>query len=423
MKSTYTRDVNPAMIAKCKDENVFGKFIDFVKIAEDLAVCFRGNDSDMGTVTIYRHNHMMWQLKIDSGSPVIGISVNHCRFMSDWDTYAIKGLMDLGFTPAKKGYENYNYEMLKREKALAFHNGKNNYNAIPLEYRIGDETTPEMIQQLIEKSYVILCRMQNEYFEPLKANMVKVKYKKHEKNQPINFIKAYCEGIDCVERKTYVDNEQVLKIYANPQSCTEKRVQQEIFTMNHKLKDGLFVYDLEFAQPQKIGVKLGESNKPDMFAVRFDAKGNMRVISLVEVKSTETAFIGTSGAKKHMKGMLEYINYKTEEGLLIDDRKKEACRILNQYRELGLYGLSEDIPQFEEADFLKLEIEIIFVFSHGFTLETKISKKQKVEEMISEAIAEQVNYKVIMSENYSGKITYGDESRCVSAYRYSISKK
>ena len=132
--------------------------------------------------------------------------------------------------------------------------------------------------------------------------------------------------------------------------------------MNHKLKDGLFVYDLEFAQPQKIGVKLGKSNKPDMFAVRFDAKGNMRAISLVEVKSTETAFIGTSGAKKHMKGMLEYINYKTEEGLLIDDRKKEACRILNQYRELGLYGLSEDIPKFEESDFLDLEAEIIFVF-------------------------------------------------------------
>ena len=94
MKSTYTRDVDPKMMDFCKDDKVFGKFVEFVKQHDDLALCFRGNDSEMGTVTIYRHNHMMWQLKIDMyGCPVVGLSMDHCRFMADWDTYAIKGLM------------------------------------------------------------------------------------------------------------------------------------------------------------------------------------------------------------------------------------------------------------------------------------------------------------------------------------------
>ena len=35
MKSTYTRDVDPKMMDFCKDDKVFGKFVEFVKQHDD----------------------------------------------------------------------------------------------------------------------------------------------------------------------------------------------------------------------------------------------------------------------------------------------------------------------------------------------------------------------------------------------------
>lgn len=425
MKSTYTRDVSPILIEKCKNNKVFGEFIEFVKKSKDLALCFRGNDSEIGTVTIYRHNHMMWLLRINEiGTPIVEVSMNHCRFMSDWDSYAVKGLMDIGFIPLKKELKDYNYDTLVERRALASKSGENDYDVIELEYLIDIAATSEQIKTLVEQSYVILCRMQNEYFKPLKENTVKVVYKEHAKNQPINFVKAYGLGLEDVERKTYINSECESKIYASPQPCVEKHVQQEIFSLNHKLCDGLFVYDLEFEQPKKNGVKLGKSNKPDMFAIRYDSDGNMKAICLVEVKSTITAFSGTSGVKNHMKGMLEYLSYSTEEGLLINDRKREACKILNQYRSLGLYGLSEEMPEYKTEDFEKLETEIIFVFSHGFNLKSYIETEHKtVQRLIAEAKKEQKDFWIDKEINYSDKIDFSVESESIAAYLYRVSIK
>ena len=424
MKSTYTRDVDPKMMDFCKDDKVFGKFVEFVKQHDDLALCFRGNDSEMGTVTIYRHNHMMWQLKIDMyGCPVVGLSMDHCRFMADWDTYAIKGLMEIGFKPTNDEYRDYDYDALRKLEGVrpfASCDSEGQYHAIDLEYRISG-VTAEQIYEVVKESYIILRRMQNEYFNPLKENLVKVCYSDHAKVQPINFIKAYYEGIDDVARVTYMNGDQTLRIYSEPQPCVEKHVQQEIFSLNHKLVDGLFIYDLEFAQPSKPGVKLGESNKPDMFGIRFDSEGNMKAISLIEVKSTEEAFSGKSGVKKHMQGMLEYI--KDHNGELILDRKKEACRILNQYRELGMYGLDNNIDEFMENDFLNLEVEIIFVFSHGYTVNSYIEKeKSKVASLLKKSIDSQSFFRVGRREDYSNKIDFSVETKYLAAYRYPIKK-
>lgn len=422
MRSEYTRDVSPLLIEKCKDNKVFGEFIEFVKKTEDLALCFRGNDSDTGTVTIYRHNHEMWQLKINgTGIPIVEVSMNHCRFMSDWDTYAVKGLMDIGFRPVKKELEDHTYDMLVEKRALASKSGKDDYDVIELRYLINVATTSEQMKSVVEKSYVILCRMQNEYFEPLRENTVTVVYKENAKNQPINFVKAYVQGLEEVERKKYYNSECKNKIYASPQPCVEKHVQQELFLLNHKLRDGLFIYDLEFQQPKKDGVVLGESNKPDMFAIRFDSNGNMKSICLVEVKSTITAFSGTSGVKNHMRGMLEYLSYITEKGLLINDRKREACNILNQYRSLGLYGLSDEMPPYKVEDFENLETEIIFIFSHGFQLDSYIDAEHKtVQRLLSEVKKEKKNFLIDKVINYSDKIDFSVESESIAAYLYRI---
>ena len=69
MKSTYTRDVSPEMMSELKNRSTFAAFVDYVRDNEnnDLALCFRGNDSKIGKVVIYRNNHMIWELCIKGG--------------------------------------------------------------------------------------------------------------------------------------------------------------------------------------------------------------------------------------------------------------------------------------------------------------------------------------------------------------------
>ena len=60
----------------------------------------------------------------------------------------------------------------------------------------------------------------------------------------------------------------------------------------------------------------------------------------------------------------------------MEDRKKEACNILNQYRELGLYGVEK---KYEKRAFENLPVEIIFVFTDALTSEaTKKLEKDKL---------------------------------------------
>ena len=130
MKSTYTRDVSPEMMSELKNRSTFAAFVDYVRDNEnnDLALCFRGNDSKIGKVVIYRNNHMIWELCIKGGKggiPVVRINPNHARFMDDWHSRVVKELMELGF----KGLKGQDYNQLKEENGFVVrHKTKDGYS-------------------------------------------------------------------------------------------------------------------------------------------------------------------------------------------------------------------------------------------------------------------------------------------------------
>lgn len=411
----YTRAVKSKLLEECKGNGKFAPFIEFVKKSYDLELCFRGNSGyKYGMISIYRNNHTIWNLYIDnSDNKVISVSTDHCRFMSDWKEYAIKGLMELGFVPLKEELAKYSFEELDEKHLLAFATNKKDkgemdadeedkvkYNAIDLKFIINDSFDSHDINTLIEKSYIILCRMQEEFFHPLGHNTVVI----NETLRPINFLKKY------VEKDA---NELEILSYMKP--CVEKHVQQDIFTNNKKLRAGLFIYDLEFSQPAIEA--LGKvRNQPDMLAIRYNNKGEMAAIVLVEVKSTKSALKGDSGVRKHLEGMLSYLDIQSSAGKLIDHRKEEAYHIISQYKELGMYDLNEKI--FNRDDFMKLPVEIMFAFSHGIDWDTNVTKTETVGSLIDDVIKSDSKHKINLS-NYN-YLKYGEQSRSISAYRIEV---
>ncbi len=359
MQSQYTRDVSPELMIELK-EGRFAPFVDFVRNSNDLALCFRGNDSKYGKVVIYRYNHMIWELCLGrDGTPKVIINLDHARFMKNWRVRIIKELMDLGFTAS----DGRNYEQLDQEKDFVIRHrqkdGKYTYNTVKLEYYPSDNRRET--ENVVSKSYTVLIEMQEAFFSTEYKEKFDVYYprsgKTKKEKRPRNYIKQYY-----LENHSDVDEDSNRALYCAFQPCVEKHVQQDLFLNNHFFKDGLFIYDLEFAQPKRDGISVDSRNKPDMLGIRFDQTGKMVAICMIEVKSKISALKGKkSGLKAHLEGMEEYLRIPTDNGLLMDDRKVEACRILNQYRELGFYGVKEVCS---EDDFSKLKSEIVFIFSH-----------------------------------------------------------
>lgn len=396
MKSNYTRDVSPQMMLELQNRDTFAPFVDFVKENEnkDLALCFRGNDSETGKVVIYRNNHIIWELCIKGGkggSPVVRINPNHARFMKDWNSRVVKELMRLGF----KGPKGQDYKQLDNENGFVVrHKVKNRYyyDAVFLEY------TPtggyDVIKKVVAASYELLKEMQESYFSPDHNEVFKVYnprsgvYK--EESRPRNYIKQYYFDHND-DAKTDDSNSNY---YANFQECIEKHVQQDLFMNNHFLKDGLFIYDLEFIQPSGApDIKVENKNKPDMFALRFDSKGKIESICMIEVKSTKSALRQNNGIEKHLEGMESYL----KENELINKRIEEARKILNQYYELGFYGVKKE---FTESDFKDIKKDIIFVFSNELNLDVKIHKDVTIKKVLSRY----VDYKKMKYGEYLGHV-------------------
>lgn len=420
--SIRTRDVKNELIEACKDKKMFGLFVNFVDKQDDLELCFRGG-GDSNVIIVYRHNHTLWEFHLlKNRYPVVRISINHCRFMKDWDIFAVKGLMDIGFTPQtnNKQIKEMSFEELKNNnKLLSVSNAGKNVDVIQLEYCIDPCADEVQINEVVETSYDILSSMMDSYFSKYGDDWVEVEYSKHKKMQPINYPKAYAIGVNPLDTEAVLEN----KVYASPQVCTEKHVQQELFSLNKNEVDGLFIYDLEFVQPAIDGIELPKSNKPDMFAVRYERCQNeskMVSIALVEVKSTEDAFIGKCGVYEHMLGMMSYMNNDD----LMNDRRLEAYQIRNRYCELGLRGLKpkDIIP--DDSQFRNLSGEIIFVFSHGYTMDTYFEKVRKTpKQMLIDAINDQHVFELLGIEDYSDKIISGKECNETKAYRILIKKK
>ena len=379
MKSTYTRDVSPEMMKELQNRETFAAFVDYVKTNKykDLALCFRGHDSEIGKVVIYRNNHMMWEMRFNGDIPTVRINPNHARFMEDWNTRVVKNLMGLGF----RGPKGQDYEQLKEENGFVVrHKSKDRYyyDAVYLDY--SPKGGYSEVKNVVTASYKILKEMQESYFSIDYDEEFDVFYPKSgvfkKEKRPRNYIKQY-----------YFDNNPKAKevevnprFYANFQKCVEKHVQQDLFMNNHFLRDGLFIYDLEFAQPSNVpGVSVKSKNEPDMFALRFDASGNIVAICMIEVKSTKSALAQNSGLEEHLKGMEAYLSIKKENGTLMDDRIDEARRILNHYYELGFYDVDR---KYKESDFEGIKKEIIFVFSNKLNLNDYVHRGVKIKDVL-----------------------------------------
>lgn len=399
MKSDYTRDVSDEMMKELK-EGAFRHFVQFVKKQPELALCFRGNDTANGKVIIYQNNHVIWELSLpvdnphkNTYHPKVEINANHARFLKNWQE-VVKSLMDLGF----RGPKGADYAKLEKDKALVKRSIKDKDTNPSYTYNIGNltfnpkdrEKTNSFVdgkftEYFVKKSFEILAEMQKEYFNPTYKKSAE---KYGMEDRPINFFKKYYFDLHPDKK----DEDKNKNLACRNQDGVEKHAQHKLFLRNHELKSGIFVYDLEFTQPAvpKFNAPAAEkgketqkktNNKPDMFGIRFDDKGNPVAICMIEVKSTESALDKNSGVKAHFEGMTKYVKAKRgksktepETGIsLMEDRKKEACNILNQYRELGLYGVEK---KYEKRAFENLPVEIILAFTHDLKSK-KIEKRKK----------------------------------------------
>lgn len=171
--------------------------------------------------------------------------------------------------------------------------------------------------------------------------------------------KAAGRDVDELDR-LYGCIKPMIDTFSEKKGLAEKSVQQQLFLAPDfkRLKEGYFIYDLEFSQPH--AKALGCKNQPDMLAVRFDRAGKPERLAFVEVKSRPEALSGDSGLERHIRGMERYPDW------LLPIRGRDACRILNQYIEVGLLeGRSE---YFEEKDFARLPKEILLIFTGEDTL-------------------------------------------------------
>ena len=76
------------MVSFVKDlekDGTISEIVNFVKNSKrgELELCFRGN-SQPEAITIYRNNHMVWNVKKIKNNYEIDISLNHARYTQNW---------------------------------------------------------------------------------------------------------------------------------------------------------------------------------------------------------------------------------------------------------------------------------------------------------------------------------------------------
>lgn len=304
----------------------FKEFVEFVRKTEKenlgyrLVLCFRGNSSP-SNVVIYYHNHMVWKLNKSQGKKLkVTISFNHARYTKDWESK----LNEL--------YEKYNFSLNKKGKGKLklkdivseIKNGSNGYLTV---------TSDSFDKNFVEGSFYILKTIIDDFFG-----------KEHEYD--------YFKGAKG-QNRFYL----------------EKMRQHELYLNYNNTNNGLFIYDLEFAQKKNKDIPEND-NQPDMVGIRFK-NGKPEKLVLIEVKCKKTSMENKSGLEEHTGKMEKYI--KNE--IAIKNRIEEANKILQQYsilqlRKVQTIKIPENIPieiriiltdeaieYFDKNNYLKLYIE------------------------------------------------------------------
>lgn len=270
-------------------EGVFYPFYLHVKNhTEQLAVCFRGNGTPE-KISIYHNNHIVWDLYEDGSGPKVAMSFNHARYCEDWEEKRDE-LGNLGFDIYDKAGEPISTREADTIGMLVCDCNGTKYSRDPYGFVI--------------KSYGVIMDIMRIFFQP-------------KQNEDFDYFK-----------------QSFTKYKKN---LAEKRWQQWIFNRLKNSYNGLFAYDLEFAQPGAQGED--NTNEPDMLAVRYE-EGTPVAIVLLEIKSLFSACKPRkkkNGAKssdiyEHIKGMKKYSQSDN-----VQSRRKDAYKILNDYYDMGLY--------------------------------------------------------------------------------------
>ena len=266
--------------AFCKGGKYY-PFVELVKKHSELELCFRGNEYNSnpttgGKVCIYRNNHAMFTIT----SQTLYFNPNYLRYCRDWKEILDTLTNEYGFTKGKK----INL-VVKTEKSCAFSDDSISVSLV------GDVLSN--LQDYLENLYQLLSKVFDDYFST-------------EKNLQVDHFLEWAYQYDSVFAgkilREYYESHKKIEL--------EKIRQQELFSVMQSQKDGYYFYDLEFQQKhkdkdeQEKAKDRGESNKPDMQAIRFGVDGKPEALVFVEVKSTECAYHGDkSGLYKHMEAM------------------------------------------------------------------------------------------------------------------------
>ncbi|WP_405383495.1 hypothetical protein [Phascolarctobacterium sp.] len=248
----------------------FKEFLNFVKTHDDLEIAFRGNSNK---VTIYYHNHMMWDLSFSRGNKLkVTVSFNHARYCADWLT---------------------KFDDLKNE---GFDVSKCVINTIPV--RIGNLSclANSFSVDFVTKTYNVMKDAIDTYFTWSRKHDY---FKNTDANRKVNLVEK-------------VAQQEIYRYFKNGVEISKDKY--------------LCLYDLEFAQKNA-----PEGNKPDFLGIIYN-KGFIEQVVMVEVKSLKGALGGSSGIRNHYKGMKNYNSNPVN----VIARIVEAKEYLAKLHKLGL---------------------------------------------------------------------------------------
>lgn len=282
-----------------------------------------------GKVCIYRNNHAMFTITPQT----LYFNPNYLRYCKDWEKILDTLANEYGFTKGKKIKL-----VVKKEKKHSC-----SFSDDSIAVRLDGDVLSNL-KDYLEKLYQLLSKVFDDFFST-------------DKNLRVDRFLEWANQYDSVYAgdipREYYESHKKIEL--------EKIRQQELFSTMQSQKDGYYFYDLEFQQKHKDkderekAKDRGESNKPDMQAIRFGIDGKPEALVFVEVKSTESAYSGDkSGLYKHMEAMS---NYPMD---AFKRRQREAYLILHQYEQLGIRKFDRKICP---SEYEELPLEIILVFT------------------------------------------------------------
>lgn len=326
---------------------------------DKLAVLLRGNGN---RIIIYYHNHVLWELSWVKQKCRVEFNFNHARYTRDWekDFECLTDKKTMGFVWAEDSPRKKKERLESLPAMVITRNEQNEIVGAGIGVLKSDKKS--FSYDFVKKSFEIIHELIDNFFDSGREHSTDY------------FCKRVMDELQ-VEIKEEEEATSPL---------IEKRWQQRLFFEYKELREGLYIYDLEFSQPfptQKDDVKpyaekhelvyedikdkinatemkkVLKTNSPDMLGLRFNKNGEPVALVMVEVKSTESACLGSSGIAKHLRGMAAYC----KQSVFLRNRRTDAYESMKQYREFGFISEKDKIPEIPE----NLPVEMILLLTNN----------------------------------------------------------